>query len=512
MISNIEIQRFKRFEQPVSLEGLGHVNYLVGKNNSGKSSFLQAVLLACLYRVENGLGFSNSSFPENLAALREYYSDEDILSPIRVVLHNGTQGKTIIEGTWLQQGNRIDKNNTGGGKIPSALYIPCNVQMNRVHDTSTVRNIENEIRDLGILSVGRIASLVYHWERKSVGGTWGKKPSNRFSDFREIIRDEFQIEILPPEPNDENTYDFKYREQEKVRNLYLLGSGAQSIIYLTAAIYYLKNYDLMLVDEPELHLHPELQKRLGKLFRKLSREFDIQFIVATQSPFIISDLTGDDSVYILKTGVRGTVSKENSFVKVLVSLELGGEPSDVGAPENFVLVEEASMQIFLRRINDRFYSEKVIQFISCGGINCLPDKETAIQNIVDHNLLLKCTPIYLSKYFVVTDKLTEAIKTDQRILDIRKKLHSRFIEMRTETLEAAYQEKYLKEFMAKNVEQFKNIQGITTRESIANWIGDKGQKQEELGRRKFDLAQFVGNTITKDGFGNAFPKLVIIFQ
>ena len=511
MISNIEIQRFKRFKQPITLEDLGHVNYLVGKNNSGKSSFLQAVLLACLNRSENGSRFSNSSFPENLAALREYYSDEDILSPIRVVLHNGTQGKTIIESTWTQQGNRIDKNNTGEGKIPSALYIPCNVQMSRVHDTSTVRNIKNEIRDLGILSVGRIASLVYHWERKSVGGTWGRKPSNRFSDFRGIIRDEFQIEILPPEPNDENTYDFKYREQEKVRNLYLLGSGAQSIIYLTAAIYYLKNYDLMLVDEPELHLHPELQKRLGTIFRKLSRQFDVQFIVATQSPFIISDLTGDDSVYILKTGVGGTVYKENSFVKVLVSLELGGEPSDVGAPENFVLVEEASMQIFLRRINDRLYRAKVIQFISCAGINRVPDKETAIQNIVDHNLLLKCTPIYRSKYFVVTDKLTEEIKKDPRILDMQDKLHSRFIEMRTETLEAAFPEKYLEEFMKKNVEQFKNIQETTTRESIGNWIG-AGKTQEERGRRKLDLARFIGNITTEEDFRSAFPKLVIIFQ
>ena len=63
------------------------VNYLVGKNNSGKSSFLQAVLLTCLYRNEDGSRFLNSSFPENLAAYREYYSDEDISSPIKVRPH-----------------------------------------------------------------------------------------------------------------------------------------------------------------------------------------------------------------------------------------------------------------------------------------------------------------------------------------------------------------------------------------------------------------------------------------
>ncbi len=511
MINSIEIQRFKRFERPIRLEGLGRVNYLVGKNNSGKSSFLQAVLLACLYRDENGSHFSNSSFPDNLAALREYYSDEDISSPIRVVLNDGTQEKTIIEGSWRQDGNTIRKINTGEGKIPRALYIPCNVQMSKSQDISTVRQIENEIRGLGILSVSRIASFVYHWRRHLVDGTWNKEPSNKFSDFRDMIHDEFQIEILRPEPNDDNVHDFKYLEQKKERRLYLLGSGAQNIIYLLAAIYYLTDYDLILVDEPELHLHPGLQKRLGKLFRILSRRFDVQFIVATQSPFAISNLTVDDSVYILKTGVGDTVSKENSFVKVLVSLELGGEPSDVGAPENFVLVEEASMQIFLRRINDRLYRAKAIQFISCGGINRVPDKEMAIQNIVDHNLLLKCTPIYLSKYFIVTDKLTEAIKKDPRIIDMREKLHGRFIEICTETLEAAYPEKYLEKFMAKNAEKFENIQDANVKKSIANWIG-AGQTQEEQGRRKFDLAEFVGNTITQEDFGKALPELAIIFQ
>lgn len=146
MINNIEIQRFKRFKQPVSLEGLGHVNYLVGKNNSGKSSFLQAVLLACLHRNENGFGFDNSSFPENLATLREHYSDEDISSPIKVVLHDGTQEKTVIEDSWIQDRNRIEKTNKGKGKIPSALYIPCNVQMSKGQDRSTVQDIENEVR------------------------------------------------------------------------------------------------------------------------------------------------------------------------------------------------------------------------------------------------------------------------------------------------------------------------------------------------------------------------------
>ncbi len=507
MIDSIEIQRFKRFERPFRLEGLGRINYLVGKNNVGKSSFLQAVLLACLYRNRNGSGFDNSSIPDNLATQREYYSHEDVSSPIKVVFKDETNQQTIIEGSWRQDINRIEKTKKGEGKIPGALYIPCNIPMSKGQDRSTVTEIENEIKGIGILSVNRIASFVYHWERKEADGTWDKPQSSRFSAFREMVNREFQIEILRPELDDVNVFDFRYLEQKKKRSLYLLGSGAQNIIYLAAALYYMQNYDLILVDEPELHLHPALQKKLTDIFRL----FDCQFIIATQSPFVISNLTADDSVYILKDG-EDTAYKKSSFVKALVSLELGGEPGDVGAPDNFVLVEEESMRILLRKINDRFYPEKTIQFISCSGINQVPDKETAIANIVDHNLLLKCTPIYLSKYFIVTDKLTEEIKTDPKILGIREKLKSRFIEIQTETLETAYPEKYLEAFKKKEAEQFKGVQGTSTRENITNCIEDKEQTHKALGKRKCDLAKFIGEEIMKEDFGEIFPELETIFQ
>lgn len=94
---------------------------------------------------------------------------------------------------------------------------------------------------------------------------------------------------------------------------------------------------------------------------------------------------------------------------------------------------------------------------------------------------------------------------------MRQKLQNRFIEISTETLEAAYPEKYLERFVAKNAEKFKNIQERNPKGSITNCIG-AGNTQEERGRRKFDLAQFIGNIITEEDFRNAFPKLVIIFQ
>lgn len=113
MICSIEIQKFKRFKKRIRIEGLASVNYLVGKNNSGKSSFLQAVLLACLYRNADGSGFLNPRFPENLAAYREYYSNEDISSPIKVVLTDEKKKRILIEGSWINDSSAIHKKSEG---------------------------------------------------------------------------------------------------------------------------------------------------------------------------------------------------------------------------------------------------------------------------------------------------------------------------------------------------------------------------------------------------------------
>lgn len=508
MIHSIEIQKFKRFRKPVKIKKLSSVNYLVGRNNSGKSSFLQAILLSALYRNESGDSFTNVSFPEKFARLKEYFNDEDLSNPIKIVIIDENDRKIVIESQW--QNESVSKNKAGKGKIPRILYIPCNVQISMTQDGATFNNVDNEIKQFGILPIDKINSWVYHQEKHTAGGTWGKKESKKFTTFKNIISKEFGVKVLLPEMDDYNQFYFKYLENGRERSLYLVGSGTQNVIYFIAAIVYLNNYDLILIDEPELHLHPEIQKKLGNIFRRLSKQFNIQFVIATQSPFIVSTLTNNDNVYILKKKNKKVVTKEINFINTAVAMELGGEPSDVGAPENFILLEEASMEKFLRKVNERFF-EKKIQFISCGGVSCVADKEEAVKNFVDHDLLLKCTPIYLDKYFIITDKLTKEIKENKKIISIRKRLKNRFIEMKFKSLEDAYPEKCLKNFIKAKKKIFNKINGKNTAEKIKNWMKEK-EELEKIGKRKSILADFIGENITKENFRKNFFNILKIFE
>ena len=440
-----------------------------------------------------------SGVPEKFARLKEYFNEEDLTNPIKVSFITNSQS-IEIETAW-RNGNIKKRKTTGEGEIPNSLYVPCGIQMGISQDNAGFNSTQSQIKN-GILPIQNINSWVFHNERHSAGGALRGGESNKFKELKKIMLDKFLVEITLPDMDDNNSFYFKYLENESEKNMYLLGAGAQNIIYFVAAVVYLDEYDLMLIDEPELHLHPEIQKKLGNIFRSLSREFNIQFIIATQSPFIISNLTQEDNVFIMKEKDDKIIAeKQNSFVNVAVAMELGCEPKDVGAPENFILLEEASMETLLRKVNKRFFKRN-IQFIACSGVNDLPTKDEAIRNIISHNQILKCTPIYISKYFIVTDKLTNKIKEDSKIVKIQGKLGERFIELDCESLEDSYPDCYLNKF-----DKLEN----PDRNKVDDWINNSSNSKEK-GKRKNKLAEFIGGNIKEEDFRSSFPKLVAIFE
>lgn len=82
----------------------------------------------------------------------------------------------------------------------------------------------------------------------------------------------------------------------------------------------IRNEDLVLIiDEPELHLHPDLQAKILSYIRVLSSKKNVQFIVSTHSPTIL-DQAYDDELYLLtqKTDAAGT---DNQLRKIASSIE-----------------------------------------------------------------------------------------------------------------------------------------------------------------------------------------------
>ena len=69
-----------------------------------------------------------------------------------------------------------------------------------------------------------------------------------------------------------------------------LSSGEKSIIMILISLF---GYDLsngfLIIDEPELHLHPYLLKNVVEVLKEISIKLNIQFICATHSPVLIDE-------------------------------------------------------------------------------------------------------------------------------------------------------------------------------------------------------------------------------
>lgn len=69
-----------------------------------------------------------------------------------------------------------------------------------------------------------------------------------------------------------------------------LSSGEKSLLMIIFALYGNNLHEgFLIINEPELHLHPQSQKSLAQTFEKISENINAQFIISTNSPLFINE-------------------------------------------------------------------------------------------------------------------------------------------------------------------------------------------------------------------------------
>ena len=80
------------------------------------------------------------------------------------------------------------------------------------------------------------------------------------------------------------------RSRQHYYDFSMLSSGEQSFLLIIMSLYgYDMENGLMIIDEPELHLHPQMQKQFIDMIDEVSEKLKMQFIVATHSPVMINE-------------------------------------------------------------------------------------------------------------------------------------------------------------------------------------------------------------------------------
>jgi len=111
-----------------------------------------------------------------------------------------------------------------------------------------------------------------------------EKHSEVLEDFADIIGGEYQVSR-----NDELSYIPKGSKRIKLT----MDESSSAVRSLLDIGFYLKHMakpgDLLMVDEPELNLHPENQRRVARLFARLVN-IGIKVFITTHSDYIIKEL------------------------------------------------------------------------------------------------------------------------------------------------------------------------------------------------------------------------------
>ncbi|MBI5363341.1 MAG: AAA family ATPase [Planctomycetes bacterium] len=366
-LARIALRNFKRFEE-LDLE-LANFSLLVGPNNSGKSTLLQACSLldfcyrASLQRQNGGYEFANRTFgvdefaaiptaaPQDLWHERRAMSDKTAI-PIRLEaeLRSGEKYAFEVSTTYNRFSVKADPENAApvDPKTFGVAFIPGFTGFWPREERRTpavLRSMKAEGQHGGIVRNLLLDLMV--------------QTPERWESFKRVLGEIFpDIEVLGPEFDEQvdryirSTYheeakSARGRRKPPAFDLFSAGSGFHQFVQIFASIYS-ENATTVLLDEPDAHLFSKLQARLHDLLQKLVGD-GLQVIAASHSPeliaaadprSIVSFANGTPRRLEVRADVAGTARTLEALENVALLL--------VDAYERVVVVEDRSDEEQLR--------------------------------------------------------------------------------------------------------------------------------------------------------------------
>lgn len=180
----------------------------------------------------------------------------------------------------------------------------------------------------------------------------------------------------------------------EVRSLETAATGVLQVIQIFAYMILFKP-KIMLIDEPDAHLHPDKQERLIETLEKAAEEFDIQIILTTHSPHVIRSASAAVKFIWMKDG-KVKADEERTIRRLM-----GWGALDKKAL--FFIEDEidAPIQSILNQWPEL---NRQISICRCYGIENLPKRRLLSGMMIDGNLMIKAL-IHRDRDFLNDDEV-----------------------------------------------------------------------------------------------------------
>ena len=405
-VTYISIKNFKIFENNIKIE-LTNPTVLIGPNNSGKTSVLQAFALWSLgikaWKAQKGnskgrirygipinrlnlyqLPVQNARFLWNKCEVRKG-STEPIIVTISLGLDIDNKVYDCpIE--FTQNNSELIYCKPAGSLIDDSdvLEAASNLQVNLLYSMSGIAIEEEQRQEERVnylmgqgMTSEVLRNLCYNISNNNVDD-W-----KRITDWMDKL---FNMKILKPQllPSGLLSLTFKHHSNKKPLDIASAGRGALQILLLLTYMYSHKS-SVILVDEPDAHLEIIKQKTVYALLNDVANMNNNQLVIATHSEVVLNEAV-DNSISMLLDGKVKTISDKKHEVEPILK-EFGVEHYYKASITNNVLYIEGSTDILmLKAFAQLLNREKTVNILE-GELNCYytqnPCCDNNIENVID---------------------------------------------------------------------------------------------------------------------------------
>lgn len=266
-------------------------NIIVGRNNAGKSTVIDALKLVSNVR--------------RFASYRDaYLKDKDIPFSLTNIRHDYNETETIIRSKFTDM-SEIEIIFPFEG----SPYANFSWSKHEIVDRSARRRYFKDsmgfvppvstFEEFEVLGDKRYLQsiMISHLTARHFRNIWYYFMDD-FDEFKEIIERTWPgCSVEAPEFNtSENRVNMFFKENGITREIFWSGHGFQVWLQLMTSLVKLGPKDTLILDEPDIYLHSDMQKKLVNICKTRSN----QVIIATHAVDIIEEVSPEDIISIDK--------------------------------------------------------------------------------------------------------------------------------------------------------------------------------------------------------------------
>ncbi len=381
-LQSVHIKRFKGInDAPFDVDA---INVFIGANNSGKSTLaqiihftigiFQSIELAGRWGNTNDVAISLSPAQLLYSPCSDLYAlgqggqlreDTERAIESSFVLTNGD--KIILNIRKGRNGNlHVKVENTKAAKALANLAKPFTIYSPGL--AGIARNEEYISNGVLLRTIPRgDANLVFRNILLRLSDTEHSESWGEFLDDLRKLFNDIEIQVIYHPDTDEHITVNADNGNGSVP-IELAGTGVLQAVQILAYVHYF-HPSVIILDEPDSHLHPNNQRLLCKLLQGVAEERDTQVFLTTHSRHVVDALSGQATFIWVR---KGSIEKMEQYNDLAVLLDIGAldvkEMLSESKAKCIVLTEDAlkhPLEILLESSGFNMKNTLVLAYYGC---------------------------------------------------------------------------------------------------------------------------------------------------